>query len=425
MKLWKHSPVCGRRAMALILTGVLLCTALPVAAFATSTSLQQKVNEAQSEYKAQSKALDAAQEKTDDAETQVSSLNKQTQAIVSQIGTVNSEIDDLNTQIADLNQQIADLNTQISQKEAEITDKQAAYDSRMSDFRQRLAGMQELHDNGAIAMLSSVDNLYELLTFSEIIQDMSVKDNEILTGLQTEKQALQAAKDALDADKASLETSVADLQTKQTSLQEKQQDLQAKQDELKNSLQSANAALTQAQAEEQAQEIVTEESKKKWDKALAEQDAYIKSQLAAAAAGSGASLTCGLNFRNPLDSYKYISTNFGDIDNWHSKAHGGTDFAASAGTPIHAAESGIVIIARSSSSYGNYVVINHGTAPDGNTYATLYAHMTSYAVGVGQSVSKGDVIGYVGSTGRSTGNHLHLELWQNGSKINALSYIPG
>ncbi len=246
---------------------------------------------------------------------------------------------------------------------------------------------------------------------------MSAKDTQILDGLQAEKQALQDAKAALDADKATLEQSLTDLQAKQDALE-------GKKTELAGSIKKANAALSEAQADEAAQEAITEESKKKWDKALAEQEAYIRSQLKASAAGSAASLTCGLSFRNPLDSYTYISTNFGDIDNWHSKAHGGTDFAAPKGTPIHAAESGIVILAGSSSSYGNYVVVNHGTAPDGNTYATLYAHMTSYCVGAGQSVSRGDVIGYVGSTGRSTGNHLHLELWQNNIKINALGYIP-
>ena len=131
-----------------------------------------------------------------------------------------------------------------------------------------------------------------------------------------------------------------------------------------------------------------------------------------------------MSFRSPLDSYSYISTHFGDVDDWHSKAHAGVDFAAKGGTPIHAVENGYVIIAKNSSSYGNYVVISHGTGTDGNSYATLYAHQTSYCVSVGQYVNKGDVIGYVGSTGRSTGNHLHLELWKNGTKINPLLYIP-
>ena len=400
-----------RHGMTIILAGAMLATMLPVAAFAaTGDAYQQKVDQAASEYKAQSQALDDAQDKTSTAKSKVSSLNKESQAIVAQIADLDSQIDSLNQQIADLEQQIAE-------KEQQNTEKQASYDGRMADFKQRLAGMQELHDNGTIAMLGSVDNLYQLLTFAEMLQDMSAKDTQILDGLQAEKQALQDAKAALDADKATLEQSLTDLQAKQDALE-------GKKTELAGSIKKANAALSEAQADEAAQEAITEESKKKWDKALAEQEAYIRSQLKASAAGSAASLTCGLSFRNPLDSYTYISTNFGDIDNWHSKAHGGTDFAAPKGTPIHAAESGIVILAGSSSSYGNYVVVNHGTAPDGNTYATLYAHMTSYCVGAGQSVSRGDVIGYVGSTGRSTGNHLHLELWQNNIKINALGYIP-
>ncbi|MCI6082546.1 M23 family metallopeptidase [bacterium] len=87
--------------------------------------------------------------------------------------------------------------------------------------------------------------------------------------------------------------------------------------------------------------------------------------------------------------------------------------------------SGVVTVATSHSSYGNYVMVYHGTDDQGNTYATLYAHMNSWPpVSVGQSVTKGQVIGYVGTTGNSTGNHLHLELRVNGARTNPLSYVP-
>ena len=103
----------------------------------------------------------------------------------------------------------------------------------------------------------------------------------------------------------------------------------------------------------------------------------------------------------------------------------GVDFAAPGGTNIRAVASGVVTVSGWHYSYGNYVMIYHGTDDQGNTYATLYAHMNSTPpVSVGQNVSQGDVIGHVGTTGNSTGNHLHLELRVNGARTNPLNYVP-
>ena len=108
-----------------------------------------------------------------------------------------------------------------------------------------------------------------------------------------------------------------------------------------------------------------------------------------------------------------------------SNGHRGTDFAAPANTPIYAVADGIVTTAATHWSYGNYVQIYHGKDDEGNTYSTLYAHMIQFpSVSSGQTVSKGTVIGYVGSTGNSTGNHLHLEMKINGALVNAANYIP-
>ena len=100
------------------------------------------------------------------------------------------------------------------------------------------------------------------------------------------------------------------------------------------------------------------------------------------------------------------------------KFHNGVDLANNQGTPIYAARSGKVTVATYGGTYGYYVTINHG---DG--YSSLYAHMTHYTVSKGQTVKKGDVIGYMGSTGRSTGPHLHFSIFHNGSSVNPMNYI--
>ena len=102
----------------------------------------------------------------------------------------------------------------------------------------------------------------------------------------------------------------------------------------------------------------------------------------------------------------------------YRKFHNGVDLANSQGTPIYAARSGKVTVATYGSTYGYYVTINHG---DG--YSSLYAHMTHYVVSKGDTVKKGQLIGYMGSTGRSTGSHLHFSIFYNGSSVNPMNYI--
>jgi murein DD-endopeptidase MepM/ murein hydrolase activator NlpD len=131
----------------------------------------------------------------------------------------------------------------------------------------------------------------------------------------------------------------------------------------------------------------------------------------------------GSQFLWPSPGYYYISSNYGY--RW-GRLHKGTDIAGSNiyGTPIIAAADGVVsLVDFNDGGYGYYVMVNHGNS-GGNNYTTLYAHMASWpSVSNGQSVSAGDVLGYVGSTGRSTGPHLHFEIRVNGNAQNPMNYF--
>ncbi len=123
-------------------------------------------------------------------------------------------------------------------------------------------------------------------------------------------------------------------------------------------------------------------------------------------------------FGRPLATYKYVSCYFG------GNGHRGTDYAAPGGTEIYAVSGGVVAAAAYHYSWGYYVQVYHGKDDNGNSYSTLYAHMNSAPiVSVGQSVSKGQRLGYVGSTGNSTGNHLHLEMKVNNVLVNVMNYL--
>ena len=142
-------------------------------------------------------------------------------------------------------------------------------------------------------------------------------------------------------------------------------------------------------------------------------------------------LTTTLDFICPLESYTAISAPF-RTDDFDTPPHLGVDFAAAGGTPVQAAQSGVITQAGWDDDHGYFVTIYHGADAAANddgvypaNYATSYAHLQSKpAVQVGQRVAQGDVIGYVGSTGSSTGNHLHFQLLVNGTPVDPLAMLP-
>ena len=120
----------------------------------------------------------------------------------------------------------------------------------------------------------------------------------------------------------------------------------------------------------------------------------------------------------PLPGHTYISCHFGEVDAFGNAGHRGTDIPAPEGTPILASHSGTVLVSGWNDSYGNQVLLDNGAG-----LSTRYAHMTATAVTAGETVTEGQVIGYVGSTGDSTGNHLHFEMMQGGIRVNPLDMV--
>lgn len=300
-----------------------------------------------------------------------------------------------------------------------LADKQAEYDASLVRCKSQMGAMQLLDGGGSITLLMQARSLYEMLTFAETLRELADHNSAALAQLNAEAEALDTARAEAQAAADEAEAARAALDAQQTALE-------ATQNELGSALQAANTALTEQQAAEQAQAVVTEAARKAYLQATADLDAYARAQSSKYTTAD-LHLT-SLAFRCPLDSYGRITTQFGEADPW-GIPHRGTDFAAPGGTPVYAIADGIVSAAAAVYSYGNCVQISHGTADDGNTYDSLYAHLSSIAVSQGSAVTKGQVIGYVGNTGNvySTGGggyHLHLELRVNRARVNPLAYVP-
>ena len=407
-------PGAPMRAACLFLAAACLMlsvTVYPASAATSMSSLQNKLDKLSQSIQQHKKELSNAQKKEAAAKQLESDLKEKVTVIQGQISV-------LKGQIAEVQNSIGVKEQQITAKEAEIAAKEAEIADQWDDFKKHMAAMQELRDGGSVAMLASVNDLYELLTFNEVMQDISVKDTEILN-------TMRDAKTALVNDKTQLESERADLQSKKADLDAQNNQMRAKQSELNSSVKEAQLSAAEAQKAQQDAKAAIESDEMNYE-AVKKQ---IQKLIASAAASQPQLSFTG--FICPLKSYSRISSEYGWRKNPVSgvnKLHAGIDFAAPAGTPIYAAASGYVQVAGwSSGGYGNYVIIYHGKMSDGNTYSTLYGHMRSVATSAGKYVKQGELIGYVGSTGNSTGNHLHLEVWKGGSKANAVNprgYIP-
>lgn len=366
------------------------------------SELQAQKEQAQQELEAIQQQIKENEANKANAEELKEQYEQQTEVITNQIGL-------LQQSIAQVEQDINTKQLEIEEKQKEVDIKQAEYDERWAGFKDRLGAMQMLNDGGSIALLSSASSLYQLLTFAESLEQISSKDKEICQQIEAERQELEAQRTELENAKAELEAQQAELQNQNNQLDSKKSELQVSIQQQDQTISEADAAAAVLEAEE-------EQARKNLDAAAAQLDAYLNSQVDKY---SDAALTCSLNFGPALPTYKYISCVFG------TGGHRGTDFAAPGGTEIYAVADGIVTDATYHYSWGNYVQIYHGKDDQGNTYSTLYAHMISTPiVSAGQTVTKGQVIGYVGSTGYSTGNHLHLEMKINGVLVNAANWIP-
>ena len=384
---------------------VLSVTVYPASAATSMSSLQNKLDKISASIKQHKTELNDAKKKEAAAKALESELKEKVSVLQSQISVLKSQISEVQNSIGVKEQEITAKQNEIARKEQEIAD-------QWDDFKSHMAAMQELRDGGSVAMLRSVNDLYELLTFNEVMQDISVKDTEILDNMK-------AAKEALVADRTQLVEERTQLQNKKSELDAQNKQMQSKQSELNNSVKEARLSAAEAQQAQKNAQAAIESDEMNYEAVKKE----IQKLIAAAAASKPQLSFSG--FICPLRSYTRISSEYGWRKNPVSgvnKLHAGIDFAAPAGTPIYAAASGYVQVAGwSTGGYGNYVIIYHGKMSDGNTYTTLYAHMRSVATSAGKYVKQGELIGYVGSTGNSTGNHLHLEVWKGGSKANAVN----
>lgn len=339
----------------------------------------------------------------EELDQELTSLQGRIESLTAEIGTTKEEIAAVETSLSEARE---------LEKEQEASMKlriKYTYEAGDSDF------FEAIFSSGSIAdILNRVEYVQrvsrydrdKLEEFTELREQIAAKEEELSEALAL----LEEQEAALSEDKAEVEAAIAKKSEELKSYEAKLSAANAEMSELSDDVKKLNAAIA---AEENAIKRAEEEERRREEEARKKAEAsgqkYEKKSI-----GS-------ISFSWPCPASSRISSYFGDRESPTAGAstnHKGIDIAASSGSNILAAAGGTVTIATYSQSAGNYVMVSHGGG-----VCTVYMHMKSIAVSVGQEVSKGTVLGYVGSTGYSTGPHLHFGIRVDGTYVNPLSYV--
>lgn len=408
------------------------------------------------------------------AEDSISDLEQQLQQLEQENQKYQKILDDTKSDIAEkeeyksalvskvqvLDEKIAVTREKISSLNDDIKEKQDAYDKGLSEVEDQFDALANrlriLYMSGNatdLEIIFGAKDFSDLIDKMELVKSLANSDKELINEIQTKLDELSTKKEALEADKKDLETQQASLKSDQDEFNKLISDndeilknLYASNSEAQNSLESAalqsdeiEAKISQyyaaqkAAAEHAAQASQSSSSSGSSSSSSSSSSSGSSSSGSSSSGSSSVIVPSGSGFAWPTPGFVSLSSEwFEDREVYN---HGGIDIAGAGimGTPVVAAADGTVVATNSSCThnwgksyscgcgggYGNYVMISHAGGK-----MTVYGHLTSLTVSSGQSVSRGQVIGYVGSTGNSTGPHLHYECRLNGVRYNPMSEYP-
>ena len=390
----------------------LLCGVL-VLALCTSAATQAGAV-TQSEIDALKKEQQASQAKQEELKDQLAEAEAQQAAAQEKRQLLTQQLNAINAEIANIDAQISYYDGEIAQKEEERKEAEAREAEQYELFCQRVRMMEEQGTVSYWSILFDSSDFSDLLDRIADVDAVMAYDNEVMDQLIATRQELERLQGELESARAEEQAAKEQQEAKKAEQQAKVAEAQALLDqinadvaEVNRQLDAEDAAAANLQAEIAKKQKQLEEERKQQNVTLPPTGSGYQWPLPS----SCLTLTSAFGYRiHPISGQPH--------------SHTGIDVSAAGGAPIYAAKGGQVIMSEYGSgvnwSYGNFVVIDHG---DGTT--TLYAHMSSRAVSEGQMVTQGQTIGYVGNTGNSKGNHLHLEVRVNGQRVDPEGCFPG
>lgn len=364
--------------------------------------------DALSDYQKQLDAIKAQQKAT---ASQLTGLDQQIAEYMYDIMDLDSQIVEYSSKLADLQKKVDDVNSQLQEQQQALQDAAQSYNSAQDIYLTRL---RVIYENGVPNMLDiflSSQSISDFFSKVNVLNSILDYDKSLVNNMQNQKEYVDYIKNNIEIQKTQLDQLTYDTQKSSQALADART---AKQNKM-NQMQSSKATLTATAAALAKQESDTQRKIQDEINRMADTGGSFSGQ-----------------FAWPVPGFNLITTKFNQAyDPWNTgnyTYHTGCDISGSNiyGTPIRAIEAGTIVLAQYYGGYGNCVIIDHGTSSvDGNKYKSLYGHAERLNVVVGQKVNRGDIISYVGSTGNSTGAHLHLEIYKNNKLVDPLSYFKG
>lgn len=434
------SVLAGIMAGILLLSLILSLLPVPASANQSSSEIRAQINALKQEKNAITAEIKAVKEQYQKNEDEITD-------IVARKNVIDQEIGLLSTQIININEQISAFNVLIADKQDELDNAEERYAEMNENTKDRIRAMEE---DGSVTyweVLFKANSFSDLLDRMNMVEEIAASDQRRLKALGEAAENVEIAQEALEQEKADLQVTKDELDATQAELDAKREEadavlleLLAKGVELEE-LQAMFEEQERAFLQEIAQQEVayTQAKQREYLEWLATSETTLPPTTAPSAGGNGGnnggntnnssgtnsgsnsgSAVTGTSWAVPC-SYVKLTSPFGHRESPTSGAssyHQGVDLSAPEGTPIYASRGGRVSTATYGSAAGYYVTINH---MDG--FSSIYMHMTHYVVSAGQTVSQGQLIGYVGQTGVATGNHLHFGISYNGAYVNPCNYV--
>ena len=409
--------------MAAVMLLGLVASFIPTRAYAaTSSELKAQLDK----LKEDKKVIDA---KVNELKGKISENNEDMKEMVDQKDLIDQEIALLYEQVQNINDQISAYSLLIADKQEQLTAAEENFADLTEKNKERIQAMEEEGEVSYWSVLFQANSFSDLLDRFNMVQEIAASDKRRLKELDEAAKEVSAAKESLAQEKVGLEESKAELDEAQAVLETKREEadkllakLVEKGLEYEDFMEESEDL--QAQLAQDIAKKKDEYDKAKYQEWLATSvppTTKPKAPSSSSGGNTGTNTAGGITWKTPIN-YTAFTSPFG----WRihpisgtKKFHYGVDLAAPSGRPIYSTRAGTVdTAAYQAGGAGNYVQINHG---DG--YKSIYMHMTHYIVKRGQHVSQGQVIGYCGSTGGSTGPHLHFGISYNGTYVNPANYI--
>lgn len=393
-----------RRMVAFLLVLAALCAMLPAVSAENSSDIQDEIDRLKEE-------ADRIEQQQKEIENQIDENDAQTLSFAEEKMRIDNDLELARQEVENLEAQIHQYNLLVAEKQAELDELTEKQNTLMQKFRLRMRSLQERGNISYWQVLFHSASFEDMLMRKTMVEEIAASDQRMLGQIRENAEQVLLAKESLTEQKAMLE----EKKVEQAAAQEALEHKRAESDQAISELIASRQDLVEEQERIQddmdalEKEIAAREEELNRQQ---QQNNYVPVVTEA-----------GFLFPVSLNGYQCMTSPYGyrvHPISGVTRLHNGVDLAAVTGTPIFASKSGVVTTACIGwgNGYGNHVVINHG---DG--YSTLYAHQSALNVYEGQIVSQGDVIGYVGSTGNTTGPHLHFTVFKNGETINPMSCI--